>query len=200
MTDRAPNHSPLILASASPRRRELLAQIGIVPDDICPAEIDESPLPGESPRQMAERLAVEKAQAVASQKTDAFILASDTVVALGQRILGKPEDDREARRFLAMLSGRRHRVFTGLCLITPDGKMHSRVVMTQVSFKRLTKQDIDNYIASGEWEGKAGAYAIQGLAGRYVKSINGSYSNVVGLPLFETANLLEGSGYRSTSS
>ncbi|MFC7047791.1 Maf family protein [Emcibacter nanhaiensis] len=200
MTESAPQHSPLILASASPRRRELLAQIGLVPDDICPAEIDETPLRDETPRQLAERLAVEKAKAVVEQKPDAFILASDTVVALGQRILGKPDSEQEARRFLTMLSGRRHRVYTGLCLITPDGKTHSRVVMTQVSFKRLTEQDIDTYIASGEWDGKAGAYAIQGLAGRYVKSINGSYSNVVGLPLFETANLLDGSGYRSKTS
>ncbi|WP_417320295.1 Maf family protein [Emcibacter sp.] len=196
MTESVPQHIPLILASASPRRQELLAQIGIVPDDICPAEIDETPEKDEEPRRLAGRLAVEKANAVAAQKTDAFILASDTVVALGRRILGKPADAKEAVKYLQMLSGRRHRVYSGLCLITPEGNVLNRVVMTVVSFKRLTPKDIEEYIASGEWQGKAGAYAIQGLAARFVKSLNGSYSNVVGLPLFETANMLEGSGYK----
>ncbi|WP_321396680.1 nucleoside triphosphate pyrophosphatase [Emcibacter sp.] len=202
MTESASRHIPLILASASPRRLELLAQIGIVPDQVCPAEIDETPQKDELPRPMAERLAIEKAQAVAAlpENKTSYILASDTVVALGRRILGKPQDEREARKFLKMLSGRRHRVYSGLCLITPEGKILSRAVMTAVSLKRLAQRDIDSYIASGEWQGKAGAYAIQGLAGRFVKSINGSYSNVVGLPLFETANMLDGCGYRSKNS
>tara|TARA_B100001939_G_scaffold315415_2_gene300576 strand:- start:30149 stop:30820 length:672 start_codon:yes stop_codon:yes gene_type:complete len=188
---------PFILASASPRRRDLLQQVALTPDRIIPTDIDESPEPGESPRHMAERLAQAKARAAAGllNGEKAFILASDTVVACGRRILGKASTEDEARRFLSLLSGRRHRVYTGLCLITPKGRERCRIVETAVIFKRLSEQELELYLKSGEWHDKAGAYAIQGLAARFVKSLNGSYSNVVGLPLFETVNLLEGNGY-----
>jgi len=195
MTASKENKAPLILASASPRRRELLAQIGITPDQIIPADIDETPLPQEHPRQLAERLAREKADHLKEQHSKCFILGSDTVVALGTRILGKAATQSETAKFLNQLSGRRHRVYSGICLITPDGKMISRFVSTTVTFKRLSTDDIAGYLAHDEWQGKAGAYAIQGRAGRFIKSLNGSYSNVVGLPLFETANLLQGNGY-----
>lgn len=185
----------LILASASPRRVELLAQIGITPNQIIPADIDETPQPQESPRQLAERLAMTKAALIGKNNSGSFILASDTVVALGKRILGKATTTHEARKYLSLLSGRRHRVYSGISLITPDGKQTSRVVMTTVIFKRLSAADLDHYLSHNEWQGKAGAYGIQGLAARFIKGINGSYSNVVGLPLFETANMLEGNGY-----
>ena len=182
----------LILASASPRRRDLLAQIGIVPDEVRPADIDETPLKEESPRALAERLAREKAAAVAG---DGFVLAADTVVAVGRRILPKAEDEATARRCLELLSGRAHRVFTGLSVIAPDGRQASRVVDARVQVKRLTEAEIAAYLASGDWHGKAGGYAIQGPAGAFIPAINGSYSAIVGLPLYETSAMLVGLGW-----
>lgn len=193
------NETPntLILASASPRRSDLLAQIDIIPDQIIPADIDETPLKGELPRVLAERLAREKAQAVAASNPEAFVLAADTIVAVGRRILGKPVDEAEARAFLALLSGRRHKVITGVALAGPDGKIRSRAVETVVRFKRLSAVDIDGYIASNEWHGKAGGYGIQERAEAFIPYIGGSYSNVVGLPLYDTLCLLDGAGYRA---
>lgn len=189
----APPRAPLVLASASPRRRALLEQIGITPDAVTPADIDETPQPGELPKPHAGRLAVEKARAV---DAPGFILAADTVVAAGRRILPKAETETQARECLALLSGRAHQVHTGLCLRAPDGREARRTVTTRVVFKRLTEEEIEAYIASGEWKGKAGGYAIQGRAGAFVRSINGSYSAVVGLPLFETRSALEGLGWK----
>ncbi|MDG4719962.1 MULTISPECIES: Maf family protein [Thalassospira] len=189
--------SKLILASASPRRLELLAQIGIVPDQVVPADIDETPKADESPRRLALRLAEEKARAVAKDNGGAFVLAADTVVACGQRALGKAEDHAEARKFLTLLSGRRHRVYGGMCLIAPDGAERSRVIETQVKFRTLGREDVDRYLSHDEWMGKAGAYAIQGHAATFVKAISGSYSNVVGLSLCEVDGLLRGLGYQS---
>lgn len=184
----------LILASASPRRVDLLAQIGIAADAIQPADIDESPLAEEKPREHAARLSLAKAQTIAAPGV--FTLAADTVVGIGRRILPKAEDEATARRCLALLSGRRHRVYGGVALIAPNGKTLSRLVTSDVKFKRLGADEIDAYIASGEWQGKAGGYAIQGLAAAYVSWMAGSYSNIVGLPLYETAALLRGAGYR----
>lgn len=188
--------SPLILASASPRRLDLLKQIGIAPNRVIPAQIDESVKPGELPRALAGRLAAEKTAAVAKDHSGAYVLGADTVVACGRRILPKAEDEIEARRFLGLLSGRRHKIFGGFSLITPDGSQRTKIVVTSVAFKRLSDHEIDTYIALGEWRDKAGAYAIQGHAAVFVRQIVGSYSNVVGLPLFETNGLLEGAGYR----
>jgi len=185
----------LVLASASPRRVDLLGQVGIEPDDIVPAEIDESPLKGELPRHLAGRLAADKAQAVVTDFPDAYVLAADTVVACGRRVLGKAKDEQEAREFLNLLSGRRHRVWGGICVIAPGGASHKRVVSTSVGIKRLTGGEISNYLASGEWQGKAGAYAVQGRAAGFISAVNGSYSNVVGLGLYETVQLLRGLGY-----
>ncbi len=185
----------LILASASPRRRDLLAQAGITPDQVDPADIDETPGRTELPRPHAERLAVEKAHAVAIRHPDAFVLAADTVVGVGRRILPKTEDEAEARRCLALLCGRAHRVFTGVCLISPSGGIARRVVEARVKVKRLSEADIAAYIASGEWHGKAGGYAIQGRAAAFIPSISGSYSAIVGLPLAETTAMLAGAGY-----
>lgn len=190
--------SSLVLASASPRRLDLLAQIGLAPGAVDPAHIDESPLKDELPRPHAGRLAAAKAEAVAPRHPGCFVLAADTVVARGRRILPKAEDEATARRCLDLLSGARHRVFGGLCLMAPDGRRSVRVVETQVTFARLSKGQIDAYIASGEWHGKAGGYAIQGLAAAYVSGISGSYSNVVGLPLHETDKLLRGLGLTKT--
>ncbi len=184
----------LVLASASPRRLQLLAQIGVVPAHVVPADIPEAPDKLELPRILATRLAREKAQAVAKGFPGAFVLGGDTVVACGRRILPKTEKEKEARACLKLLSGRRHRVLSGVALVAPDGKLHERLVTTVVTFKRLTSDDIDLYAASGEWQGKAGGYAIQGLASAFIRQINGSYSNVVGLPLFEIANLLRACG------
>jgi septum formation protein len=190
-----------VLASASPRRLQLLNQIGIEPDKLLPAELDETPLRKELPRALAKRLAQTKAQ-VARHNADrdpelhaAFILGADTVVAVGRRILPKPEVTDEAAACLRLLSGRAHRVYTGLCLITPKGKVRSRLIETRVRFKRLSRQEIDSYLASGEWQGKAGGYAIQGRAGAFVTRLVGSYTNVVGLPVHETMALLMGEGY-----
>ena len=187
--------SKLILASASPRRLELLAQIGIVPDQVAPADIDETPAADESPRRLALRLAEEKARAVAKSNGGAFVLAADTVVACGTRALGKASDELEARKFLTLLSGRRHRVYGGVCLIAPDGTERSRVIETQVKFRTLGTEDLDRYLSHDEWKGKAGAYAIQGHAATFIKAISGSYSNVVGLSLCEVDGLLRGLGY-----
>ncbi len=189
----------LVLASASPRRVDLLAQIGITPDLIVPAHIDESPLKAELPRQLAARLAQDKAQAIAKDNSGALVLGADTVVGLGRRSLPKAENADEARRFLAMLSGRRHHVYGGICIVDAQGASHNRLIDTAVKFKRLSHEEIEDYIASKEWEGKAGAYAIQGLGGAFVEKIIGSYSNVVGLSLCETKNLLNGLGYRITA-
>ncbi len=186
----------LILASASPRRVELLAQIGVTPDDITPADIDETPLKGELPRDLALRLALGKAEAIREAHKDSFILAADTVVGCGRRILDKTEDADHARECLHTLSGRRHHVYGGIALIAPDGKTLTRLDDTVVQFKRLTPQEIETYIESGEWQGKAGGYAIQGLAASYIKFIQGSYSNVVGLSLYDTMNMLNGLGFK----
>jgi septum formation protein len=191
MTDPQPR---LILASASPRRVDLLAQIGIAPTAIQPADVDETPLKDERPRELATRLALAKGQAVAMAGD--FTLSADTVVGVGRRILPKAETEAEARRCLELMSGRRHRVYGGVALIKPDGSALQRLVTTDVRFKRLEQSEITAYLASGEWQGKAGGYAIQGRAALFVAWIGGSYSNIVGLPLHETAGLLQGAGYR----
>lgn len=185
----------LVLASASPRRVELLRQIGIVPAAVDPAHLDETPTKDELPAPHAERLAAAKARAVAPAHPGRFVLAADTVVACGRRILPKAEDERTARACLRMLSGRRHRVHGGVHLIAPDGRENARLVTTTVTFKRLEQAEIEAYIASGEWHGKAGGYAIQGLAALYVRQVAGSYSNIVGLPLYETGAILKGLGF-----
>jgi septum formation protein len=176
-----------------------LAQIGVVPDAVVPAEIDETPQPGEVPLATAKRLSVLKASAVAQQEPDAFVLAADTVVAVGRRQLGKPADVGEARVFLEMLSGRRHRVYGGISLIAPDGRRSDRLSTTSVRFKRLPEADIAAYLATDEWQGKAGAYAIQGLAGAFVPAINGSYTNIVGLDLALTKSMLLGLGWKENA-
>jgi septum formation protein len=192
-------HPRLVLASASPRRVDLLTQIGFPPDLIAPADIDETPLKDETPARHAERLAVEKARRIAADHPNDFVLGADTVVACGRRILPKAEDPATARKCLSLLSGRRHRVFGGVALIGPDGTLALRRVQSAVAFKRLSDAELDWYLASGEWQGKAGGYAIQGLAARFVREIVGSYSNIVGLPLFETTQLLIGRGVRAGS-
>jgi septum formation protein len=184
----------LILASASPRRLDLLSQVGVVPAAVVPADIDETPRPGEQPRALARRLASEKAAAVARAHPDAFVLGADTVVACGRRSLPKPADAAEARGCLDLLSGRRHRVIGGVALVCPGGRVLVRDSVTAVQFKRLSRAEVDMYLASGEWRDKAGGYAIQGLAALFVTSINGDYNNVVGLPLALTAGLLTGAG------
>jgi septum formation protein len=186
----------LVLASASPRRLELLRQIGIVPDHVEPANIDETPRRGELPAGHVVRLAEAKARAVWPRYPEAFILAADTVVACGRRILPKAEDEATARACLDLLSGRRHRVYGGVALLTPAGELATRRVISQVTFKRLSEEELAAYLASGEWHGKAGGYAIQGHAAALIPWIAGSYSNVVGLPLYETVQLLAGRGYR----
>jgi len=187
-------HIPLILASASPRRVELLAQIGVTPDQILPAHVDEVALNDERPIDMARRLADAKALEIQKDHSDACIIGADTVVAVGRRILGKAEDEAQARAYLTLLSGRSHRVIGGVAILAPGGVRVIKAITTKVQFKRLSAQEIDGYIASDEWHDKAGAYAIQGRAGAFVKSINGSYSNVVGLAVHEVANTLKGIG------
>ena len=194
----AVSESRLILASASPRRLELLRQIGIIADFVEAAMIDEPPHPGETPPALAQRLAGAKAAAVAMRHGGAFVLAADTVVACGRRSLPKADDRDQARRALEMLSGRRHRVHTGVSLVAPQGPTRQRLVTTTVTFKRLGGAELEAYLDSGEWHGKAGAYAIQGRAAVFVRRLNGSYSNVVGLPLHEVAALLGGLGYPVT--
>jgi septum formation protein len=186
---------PLVLASASPRRLELLARIGVVPDRVLPTETDETPRRAEQPRRLAARLAEAKADAAAAEAPGALVLAADTVVGVGRRILPKAETEAEARRCLELLSGRRHRVFTAVVLAQPGGRRSRRLVESLVAFQRLTGAQIEDYVASGEWRGKAGGYAIQGRAEAFVRFLGGSHSNVVGLPLFETAQLLRGVGW-----
>lgn len=186
----------LVLASASPRRLALLRQIGIEPDAVDPARLDETSWPGRRPGELARALAEAKAAEVAARQPDCFVLGADTVVALGRRVLPKAEDAAAARACLMRLSGRRHRVYGGVSVHAPDGRKASRLVETVVAFKRLAAAEIEAYLAHDEWRGKAGGYAIQGRAAAFVRRINGSYSNVVGLPLYETAALLTGLGYR----
>lgn len=187
----------LVLASASPRRLDLLVQVGIVPDIIDPAHVDETPQPRELPERLALRLAAAKAGAVAARHRGAWVLGADTVVACGRRVVPKPATHAEARRCLDLLSGRRHRVWGGIAVATPDGRMHQRRALTIVTFKRMHDREIASYVESEEWRGKAGGYAIQGIAARFVRALNGSYSNVVGLPLYETCALLDGLGFSS---
>lgn len=185
----------LILASASPRRLDLLARIGVVPDAVRPADIDEEPHEGELPCPHALRLASEKAAAVAALEPGALVLAADTVVAVGRRILPKVEDEATLRRCMAMLSGRRHRVMTGVALAAPGQKLRTRLVETVIAMKNLSAQEIDFYAGHGEWRGKAGGYALQGYGEVYVRFMAGSWSNVVGLPLAETRHLLKSAGF-----
>ena len=191
----------LVLASGSPRRLALLQQSGVEPDALLPADVDEAPLKSESPRELVKRLARTKAEVArkAARKDDAlkeaFIVSADTVVAVGRRILPKAEVVDEAAACLRLLSGRAHRVYTAVCLVTPSDKVRERIVETRLRFKRLSRDDLESYLASGEWRGKAGGYAIQGLAGSFVVKLVGSYTNVVGLPLYETVSLLDGEGY-----
>ncbi|EKY25858.1 septum formation protein Maf [Brevundimonas diminuta 470-4] len=185
----------LILASSSPRRIELLALIGIAPDLVDPADIDETPQRAETPARLAQRLACSKAAVVAERHPDDVVLAADTVVAVGRRLLEKPADEAEATRFLRLLSGRNHRVFTGVAVIH-GGRTSWRVVETRVSFKPLSDGEIAAYVASGEWRGKAGGYGIQGRAAAFITRIVGSHPAVMGLPLYEAANLLRGAGWR----
>ena len=195
MADKTAKHKKLILASASPRRVDLLKQINITPNQIIPADIDETPLKEELPRDLAKRLACGKAKEIAKNNTDSFIIAADTVVACGRRILPKAENEAQARECLKLLSGRRHHVYGGICIITDTGKEILRLCDTIVKFKRLSPQEIENYIHSGEWEGKAGGYAIQGLAASYISYIQGSYSNVVGLSLYDIMQVLQGNNF-----
>ena len=182
----------LILASASPRRVSLLAQIGIVPHSIIPAHIDETPHKRELPSQLAKRLGASKALTISAKHSSTCVLSCDTVVAVGRRILDKAESEDDVRRCLKLLSGRRHRVYGGLSLVDSVGKIHNKLVITSVIFKQLDENEIDDYVKCGEWKGKAGGYAIQGRAGAFTRKIIGSYSNIVGLPLFETSMLLKG--------
>lgn len=191
----------LVLASGSPRRLQLLQQAGVEPDFLSPANVDETPLKSEAPRSLAKRLAKLKAEAAienvdrSEEMKGSLILAADTVVAVGSRVLPKTEMLDEASWCLRLLSGRSHRVYTGLTLVTSKGVMRHRLVETRVRFKRLSRQEMEAYLASGEWRGKAGGYAIQGLAGTFIVKLVGSYTNVVGLPLYETISLLTGEGY-----
>jgi septum formation protein len=190
-----PERPPLILASASPRRLELLAQAGVRPDAVEPSDIDEALVRGETPRQAAERLARAKAGVIATGPRRAYVLAADTIVALGRRVLGKPATADEARSMLTLLSGRNHRVFTGVAVVAPDGRAAARVAEARVAFKRFSDRDLAGLLDSEEWRGVAGGYRIQGRAGAHVTHLIGSYSGVVGLPLYETLNLLQGLGY-----
>jgi septum formation protein len=186
----------LVLASASPRRLDLLRQIGIEPDLVDPADVDETPLPQETPRLMALRLARAKAALTAARQPGAYVLAADTVVAVGRRVLPKAETEAQARACLALLSGRGHRVETAVAVQAPDGRTAARLVESRLQVKRLTEAEIAGYLASGEWRDKAGGYAVQGRAGGFIIALHGSYSAVVGLPLYETRALLEGLGWR----
>ncbi|PLX40817.1 MAG: septum formation protein Maf [Hyphomicrobiales bacterium] len=193
----------LILASASPRRLALLEQMGIIPDRLLPAAVDETPAPRELPRSLAKRLARAKAMAAREilreeDEEPAFVLAADTVVAVGRRILPKPDNVEQAADALSLLSGRNHRVYSALCLITPEGKIRQKINETRLRFKRIGKDEFEAYMASGEWRGKAGGYAIQGFAGSFVIRLAGSYSGVMGLPLYETHIMLQGAGYPVT--
>ena len=185
----------LVLASASPRRLDLLARIGVEPDAVIAADVDESVPKGELPREHAVRLAREKAQAIAANEPEALVLAADTVVAVGRRILPKVEDEETLRACMRLLSGRRHRVLTGVALAIPGRGVRERLVETMIAMKRLSDEEIDHYASHGEWRGKAGGYALQGYGEVYVRHIAGSYSNVVGLPLAETRVLLKSAGF-----
>ncbi len=191
----------LVLASASPRRLALLEQAGIRPDALLPTDIDETPKKNERPRDLARRLAREKAEAAYGvsgnrpELTGSYIVSADTVVALGRRVLPKPEVVDEAAECLRLLSGRTHRVYTGVTLVTPKGGFREKIVETRIRFKRLSSQDIESYLATGEWRGKAGGYAAQGIAGAFILKLVGSHTGVVGLPLYETLALLGGEGY-----
>jgi len=191
----------LILASASPRRLDLLAQIQLIPDQVLPANIDETPLKGERPADYALRMACQKAHhivtAIEPKLSTAFVLAGDTVVAAGQRILPKAETEQQVRACLAILSGRRHRVYGGIALRLPDGQQRQRLVISHVRFRRLSAADIDHYIEHGDWQGKAGGYAIQGMAARFIRSIDGSYSNIVGFSLYDIAAMLDAAGWQN---
>jgi septum formation protein len=190
------DRAPLVLASASPRRLELLRQIGLTPDRVYPTSIDESPLAEETPRRLAERLARAKAAAAAQANVGAYVIGADTVVALGRRPFGKPRDEREARAMIGKLSGRAHRVLTGVAVAAPDGRVSARLSESRVWLKRLSEQDADALIACDEWRDAAGGYRIQGWAAAFIHDLQGSYSGVMGLPLFEVAALLEGLGFR----
>ena len=185
----------LVLASGSPRRLDLLRQIGLEPARIDAPDLDESPLKDETPRLLVARLAREKARAVAARNPGAFVLAADTEVAVGRRVLGKPRDEAHAARMLALMSGRAHMVLTGVAVVAPDGRLAERLSETRVKFKRLTDAEIAAYLASGEWRGKAGGYGVQGRAGAFMMALSGSYTSVVGLPLYETRSLLVGLGF-----
>lgn len=191
----------LILASGSPRRLDLLKQVGIEPVRLMPMDLDETPKKSEHPRSLARRLSTDKARAAYDEIrrdpvwNDSYIVAADTVVAVGRRVLPKAEYLEEASSALHLLSGRSHWVFTGVCLITPSGTVRQKIVETKVRFKRLSGLDIESYLASGQWRGKAGGYAVQGIAGCFVQKLVGSYTNVVGLPLFETLQMLSGEGF-----
>ncbi len=194
MTDTGRRPVMFVLASASPRRLELLKRIGVTPDLVDPADCDETPHKGERPLAYAKRIAAEKAEVVAARRAGAAILSADTVVAVGARILGKAETEADARAFLTLLSGRRHRVHSAVTLIDATGKARHRVSTSTLAFKRLSASEIDAYVAGGEWHGKAGGYAVQGYAEAFVRSLSGSHSGVMGLPLFETRALLQAAG------
>lgn len=185
----------LVLASASPARLELLRGIGLEPEIVASADIDETPGKNEIPREYALRIAIEKARKIKEKYPGYFIIAADTIAAAGRRIIGKAADEKGARKILELLSGRRHRVYSGLCIINPEGEKLTRIVQTVVKFKKLDKKELDQYIASKQWQGKSGCYGIQSRAGGFIEWINGSFSNVVGLPLAETKKLLMGAGF-----
>jgi septum formation protein len=195
VTTTASPSAPLILASASPRRLDLLAQVGLTPDRVDPVDIDEAPLRGETPRMTALRLAGAKARAGAARHPSAFVLGADTIVCVGRRMLGKPSSQIEAAAMLAILSGRGHRVYSAVAVVGPGSREASRLAEARIKFKRFTGVEIAALLDSGEWQGAAGGYRIQGRAGGYVTSLVGSYSGVVGLPLHETLSLLAGLGY-----
>lgn len=189
------SYPPLLLGSASPRRRELIERIGVFPQAFDAADIDETPQKKEQPRAYTMRMGLEKNKALRTRYPEHIILTSDTTVAIGRRILGKPTDEQDAKEMLGLMSGRHHDVLTSVVVSHPDGQMGKKLSITRVHFKSLTKAEINAYIDSGEWEGKAGGYGIQGLANAFVRNISGSYTGVVGLPLYETYQLLTGKGY-----
>ena len=187
----------LILASSSPQRLKLLKQIGIVPDKVVPAKIEEKPSKSEKPRDFVIRMSKEKSLNVSNQYKDSYVLSGDTIVAIGRRIIGKPSNKAEAENYLKLLSGRRHRVLSAVTLITPDNKEMTKVTVTRVKFSRLNKNDLLEYIETNEWKGRAGGYAIQGKASAFIPWINGSYTGIVGFPVNEVKNLLSSSGWKS---
>ncbi len=186
----------LLLASASPARLILLERVGIKPDKVDSADIDETPLKGELPHIMVKRLAMEKAIKMAAKYPEYYVIAADTTAARGRRILGKAETEKEARKIIKLISGCRHMVYTGVSIISPEGKQKTKMVETVVKFKHLTDKEISEYLATNEWKGKAGCFALQGYASRYIEWINGSFSSVVGLPMYETVNILKSLGYQ----